>query len=75
MSTQHELFALDEILARDSDSDSDSLDEESSCSTTVCSTSSEEEDFDSLDECLEAYSLAEYIQSQNNLNKRQRVDD
>jgi hypothetical protein len=74
MSTQPELFALDKILAT-RDSDSDSLDEDSSCSTTVCSTSSEEEDFDSLDECLEAYSLAEYIRSQNNSNKRQRVDD
>jgi cytochrome c len=41
----------------------------------VCSTSSEEEDFDSLDKCLEAYSLAEYIRSQNNPNKRQQVDD
>jgi hypothetical protein len=73
MNTQPELFALDEILARNSDSDSS--DEDSSCSTTECSTSSEEEDFDSLDECLEAYSLAEYIRSQNNPNKRQRVDD
>jgi hypothetical protein len=73
MSTQPELFALDEILARDSDSNSS--DEDSSCSTTECSTSSEEEDFDSLEECLEAYSLAEYIRSQNNPNKRQRVED
>jgi Aspartyl protease len=74
MSTQPELFALDEILARDSDS-ADSLDEDSSCSTMVCSTCSEEEDFDSLDECLEAYLLAKYIRSRNNPNKRQLVDD
>jgi hypothetical protein len=59
MITQPELFAFDEIVARNSDSDSS--DEDSFCSTTVCSTSSEEEDFDSLDKCLEAYSLAEYI--------------
>jgi hypothetical protein len=41
----------------------------------VCSTSSKEEDFDSLDECLEAYLLAEYIRSPTNPNKRQRVHD
>jgi gag-polyprotein putative aspartyl protease len=38
-------------------------------------TSSKGEDFDSLDECLEAYSLAEYIRSQHNKNKRQQVDN
>jgi Aspartyl protease len=73
MNTQPELFALDEILARNSDSNSS--DKDSSCSTTECSTSSEEEDFDSLDECLEAYSLAEYIRGQSNPNKKQRVND
>jgi hypothetical protein len=67
MSTQPELFALDKILARDSDSDSS--DEDSFSSTTVCSTSSEEEDFDSLDECREAYSLAEYIQTKTTRTK------
>jgi hypothetical protein len=50
-----ELFALDDV----------------SCSSTECSSSSEEEEYNSLDECLDAYSLAEYIQSQSNRNKRQ----
>ena len=68
MNTQPELFVLDGILA--SDSDSDSSDEDSSCCSTMSLTSSEGEEFDSLDECLEAYSLAEYIRSQHNKNKR-----
>jgi hypothetical protein len=64
MSTQPELFALDELLDRSNDSNFS--DEDSSCCSTMSLTSSEGEEFDSLDECLEAYSLAEYIQSQHN---------
>jgi hypothetical protein len=67
MITQPKLFALDELR--------DSSDEDSSCCSTMSLTSSEGEEFDSLDECLEAYSLAEYIRSQHNKNKQQRVDD
>jgi hypothetical protein len=52
-----ELFALDDV----------------SCSSPECSSSSEEEEYDSLDECLDAYGLAEYIWSQSNRNKRQRT--
>jgi hypothetical protein len=59
MSTQPELFALDKLL--DWSNDSDSSDEDSSCCSTMSLTSSEEEDFDSLDECLKAYSLAELL--------------
>ena len=44
-----------------------------SCSSTKCSSSADEEEFQSLDECLDAYSLAQYIRSQHNKNKRQRV--
>jgi hypothetical protein len=55
--TVEELFALDEV----------------SCSSTECSSSSEEEEYDSLDECLDAYSLAEYIRSQSNCNKQQQT--
>ena len=44
-----------------------------SCSSTKCSSSADEEEFQSLDECLDAYSLAQYIRSQQNKNKRQRV--
>jgi hypothetical protein len=73
MSTQPELFALDKLL--DSSTDSDSSDEDSSCCSTMSLTSSKGEEFDSLDECLEAYSLAEYTQSQHNKKKRQQVDD
>jgi hypothetical protein len=59
MSTQPKLFALNKILDRSSDSDSS--DEDSSCCSTMSHTSSEGEELDSLDKCLEAYSLAEYI--------------
>ena len=49
----------------------------SDSSITSTSSSEDEEEFDSLDECLneglEAYSLGEYIRSQANPNKRQRV--
>jgi hypothetical protein len=73
MSTQPELFALDKLL--DMSNDSNSSDKDSSCCSTTSLASSKGEDFDSLDECLEAYSLAKYIQSQHNKNKRQQVDD
>ena len=43
--------------------------DDSSC----CSTDSEESEYDSLDACLDAFSLAEYIRSQGNCNKRQRT--
>jgi hypothetical protein len=67
MSTQPELFALDKLLDRSNDSNSS--DEDSSCCFTMSLTSSEEGEFVSLDECLEAYSLAKFIQSQHNKNK------
>jgi Aspartyl protease len=73
MNTQPELFALDKLLDRSNDSDSS--DGDSLCCSTVSLTSLEGEEFDSLDECLEAYSLAEYIQSQHNKNKLLQVDD
>ena len=57
MITTPELCAVDDI----------------SCSSTVCSSSADEEEFDSLDECLDAFTLAQYIRSQHNKNKRQRV--
>ena len=44
-----------------------------SCSSTICSSSVDEDEFDSLDECLDAFTLAQYIRSQHNANKRQRV--
>ena len=45
-----------------------------SCSSTVCSSSVDEGEFNSLDECLDAFTLgAQYIRSQHNTNKRQRV--
>ena len=44
-----------------------------SCSSTVCSSSVDEGEFNSLDECLDAFTLAQYIRSQHNANKRQRV--
>ena len=53
-----ELFALDDI----------------SCASSTSSDSSmNEEVYRSLDECLDAYSLAEYIRSQQNPKKRQRT--
>ncbi len=55
--TVEELYAFDDV----------------SCSSTECSSSSEDDEFDSLDECLDAHSLAEHIRSQDNKNKRQRV--
>ena len=57
MTTTPDLYAVDDM----------------SCSSTVCSSSVDEEEYKSLDECLDAYSLAQYIQSQHNKNKRQRV--
>jgi hypothetical protein len=74
MNTQPKLFALDELLL-DRSNGSDSSDEDSSCCSTMSLTSSEGEEFGGLDDCLEAYSLAEYIRSQHNKNKQQRVDD
>jgi hypothetical protein len=60
MSNQPKLFALDKLLDRSDDSDSS--DEDCLCCSTKSLTSSEGEDFDSLDECLlEAYTLAKYI--------------
>ena len=44
-----------------------------SCSSTICSSSVDEDKFDSLDECLDAFTLAQYIRSQHNTNKRQQV--
>jgi hypothetical protein len=67
MSTQPKLFALDKLL--DKSNDNDSSDEDSLCCSTMSLTSSEGEEFDSLDECLEAYSLAEYIRSHHNKNE------
>ena len=58
MTTTPELFAVDDM----------------SCSSTECSSSADEEEFNSLDECLEACALGQYIQSQHNRFKRQRVD-
>ena len=55
MITTPEVFAVDDM----------------SCSSTECSSSVDKEEYKSLDECLDAHSLAQYIRSQN--NKRQRV--
>ena len=44
-----------------------------SCSSTVCSSSADEQEFNSLDECLDAFALGQCIRSQHNRNKRQRV--
>ena len=57
MITHNDLYAVDDA----------------SCSSTQCSSSADEEEYNSLDECLDAYSLAQYIRSQHNRNKRQRV--
>ena len=57
MITTNELFAVDDM----------------SCSSTECSSSVDEDEYKSLDECLDAYSLAQYIRSQSNIHKRQRV--
>ena len=43
--------------------------DEVSCS----SNDSDESEYDSLDNCLDAYSLAEFIRSHNNKNKKQRI--
>ena len=59
MTTPPELYAIDD----------------DSISTSSSDSSSEEAEFESLDECLEAYSLAAYIHGWNNKNKRQRVND
>ena len=55
--TTPELYAVDDM----------------SCSSTVCSSSADEQEFNSLDECLDAFALGQYIRSQHNRNKRQRV--
>ena len=55
--TTPELFDIDDLL----------------CSSTVCSSSADEDKFDNLDECLDAFTLAQYIRSQHNANKRQQV--
>ena len=57
MVTTSDLYALDD----------------SSCSSTENNSSADEEEYNSLDECLDAYSLAQYIRSQHNQNKRQRT--
>ena len=57
MITTNELFAVDDM----------------SCSSTECSSSVDEEKYKSLDECLDAHSLAQHIRSQSNMHKRQRV--
>ena len=45
----------------------------SSLDSSVSSSDSEEEEYDSLDACLDAYSLAEFIRGQSNNKKRQRT--
>ena len=47
--------------------------DDTSCSSTECSSSVDEGEYNSLDECLDAHSLAQYIHSQHNRNKRQRI--
>ena len=44
-----------------------------SCSGAESSLATSKGSFESLDECLDAYSLSQYIQSQKNNHKRQRI--
>ena len=49
------------------------LEDDSTCCSTDSESSDEDTVYDSLDECLDAYNLAEYIRSQNNPAKRQHI--
>ena len=49
------------------------LEDDSTCCSTDSDSSDEDTVYDSLDECLDAYNLAEYIRSQNNPAKRQHI--